>query len=91
MTLEERMFERLRHKAIAIRYRAWNDESYIKEKVWIINNLDSEDSATVIWMFDPINQRLLWNILDFDERGYYKKDFFWVYCVPPREDDPRGV
>lgn len=76
MTKEERMYERLRHKAIAIWYKVWVNDDYIKEKVDIVSNFTAYNKQSTVWMFDWINQKLLRDILDDDEREYFKKEFW---------------
>lgn len=75
MTTEERMYERLRHKAIAIWYKVWVNDDYIKEKVDMVSNFTSYNKQSTVWMFDEDNQKLLRDILDDDEREYFKKEF----------------
>lgn len=83
MTTEERMYERLRHKAIAIWYKVWVDERYVKEKVDMVSNFTAYNKQSTVWMFDGDNQKLLRDILDDDEREYFKKEFWALkYSYP---------
>lgn len=83
MTTEERMYERLRHKAIAIWYKVWVDERYIKEKVSIFKKFTAFNKQSTVWMFDWKNQKLLRDILDDEERTYFKKEFWALkYSCP---------
>lgn len=83
MTTEKRMYERLRHKAIAIWYKVWVSDSYIKEKVSIVKRFTSYNKQSTVWMFDWNNQKLLRDILDDEEREYFKKEFWALkYSYP---------
>lgn len=76
MTTEEKMYERLRHKAIAIWYKVGVSNDYIKEKVSIVKKFTSYNKQSTVWMFDGRNQKLLRDILDDEERKYFKKEFW---------------
>lgn len=75
MTKEERMYERLRHKAIAIWYKVGVNDDYIQEKVDIVKQYTARNKQSTVWMFDGRNQKLLRDILDDEEREYFKKEF----------------
>lgn len=75
MSKEERMYERLRHKAISIRYKVWVNDDYIQEKVDIVKQYTEWNKQSTVWMFDEKNQKLLRDILDNEEREYFKKEF----------------
>ena len=76
MTTEERMFERLRHKAIAIWYKVGVNDDYIKEKVDMVKKFTAFNKQSVVWMFDEFNQKLLRDTLDDKEKEYFKKEFW---------------
>ena len=83
MTTEERMYERLRHKAIIIWYKVWVDERYIKEKVNKVKKFTAYNKQSTVWMFDEDNQKLLWDTLDDEEKKYFKKEFWALkYAYP---------
>lgn len=83
MTKEERMFERLRHKAIAIWYKVGVSDNYTKEKVRMVKKFTPYNKQSTVWMFDELNQKLLRDILDDEEREYFKKEFRALKYVFP--------